>query len=35
MSGKFKLGLGGKKKDREGGIEEEDQKKSERKGLLG
>ena len=35
MSGKYKLGLGGKKKDREGGIEEEDNKKSERKGLLG
>lgn len=37
MSGKFKMGFGKKSggKDREGGIEEEDQKKSERKGLLG
>lgn len=37
MSGKFKMGFGKKSggKDREGGIEEEDQKRSERKGLLG
>lgn len=35
MSGKFKMGFGKKSKDRENGIEEEDHKKTERKGLLG